>query len=149
MTPIVWADVNLEPGGRVFRVHPAAYRELERGFLKAGNAVREASRRGRVRTARRVERTAKRKAPVQHGTLRGSIHVEEDGGPRVSFLASLSLASALDEVAVVVPEDVPYGRRREFENLKNPDRVGYMRKAVAEHTNDLADDVGAEIRKVT
>lgn len=134
-------------------------RDLERNLLIFGQAGRKASFRGRIKTAHRIEKAAKRRVPVDEGILRNSIHVEWEEGPQTAVVGLLAPTAAKDEVAVLTDE--PYATRQEFEHEGRAERrrggvviqqssvskKGYMRKSAAENAANVARDVADELRK--
>lgn len=134
-------------------------RKLERNLLIFGQAGRKASLRGRIKTAHRIEKAAKRRVPVDEGTLKNSIHVDWEEGPASVAVGLLAAGAARDEVAVLTDE--PYATRQEFEHEGRAERrrggvviqassvskKGFMRKSAAENRANVARDVADELKK--
>ena len=84
------------------------------------NQIRRNFMRGMVKMGNAMHNQAKVNAPVLSGALRNSIRVDATSSPNTVWVRAGGQVGAYN---------VPYARRREFENNKHPSTKYYMTRA--------------------
>lgn len=100
------------------------------------NQIRKNFMRGMVKMGMAMENKAKLNSPILTGALRNSIRVDATDGTAVWVRAGGSVGSF----------NVPYAKRREYENNKHPSTKYYMTRA---YNSVVAGDLTKYFTEVT